>query len=157
MREEDVPQDDSFYGGHVRACYAVNAEGKYVVATSRGWDAERIATAQALADLEERVETVRRRVIAGELSPLAYHISAGQMTPRLLAQNAGTWAWRVRRHLRPSVFRGLGRRMIARYAECLNVPVDALLRVPPERARVFTDADLGPAETAEKGEKGTRT
>jgi len=147
MREEDVPQDDSFYGGHLRACYAVDQNGKYVLATSRGWEVERIATAQALADLEEKVETVRRDVIAGRLSSLAYHMAARQMTPWLLARNAGTWTWRVRRHLKPRAFSRLSRKALLRYAECLSLPMEALVEVPRESTRVFTVANPDDAAT----------
>jgi len=143
MREEDVPQDESpFYHGHLRACYAVGADGKYVVATSTGWSAERIATAQALADLENQVESVRRDVLAGSASPLSYHMATRQMTPRLLASNAGVWAWRVRRHLAPAGFARLSTRLLARYAEALSLSVEELARVPSAQRRVFTDAEL---------------
>lgn len=147
MREEDVPQDDSFYGGHLRACYAVDRTGKYVLATSRGWEAERAATARALADLEAKVESARRAVIAGAQSPLAYHMAVAQMTPRLLAQNAGTWTWRVRRHMRPDVFRRLDGRVLARYAACLALPVESLLEVPRESERVFSAGKPGADES----------
>ena len=135
MREEEVPQDDSFYAGHLRACYAVNKEGKYVIATSRGWEAERIATAEALADLEAKIEAVRQRVLDGALSPLAYHMAVSQMTPRLLAQNARMWTWRVKRHLIPRVFARLGEATLGRYASCLNITTGALVKTPGSRWR----------------------
>lgn len=151
MREEDVPQDESpFYHGHLRACYAVGPDGKYVLATSTGWAPERIATAQALADMENRVESVRLDVIAGRSSPLAYHMATRQMTPRLLARNAGVWLWRVRRHLAPAGFTGLGPRILARYAAALSLPVEELARVPSAPRRVFTDAELPDAPKASK-------
>jgi hypothetical protein len=149
MREEDVPQDESpFYHGHLRACYAVGPDGKYVVATSTGWTPERIVTAQALADLENQVESVRRDVMANQASPLAYHMATRQMTPRLLARNARIWVWRVRRHLAPAGFARLGPRLLARYAEALSLPVEELTRVPSAPRRVFTDADLTGASPA---------
>ena len=138
-----MPQDESpFYHGHLRACYAVGPDGKYVVATSTGWSPERIATAQALADLENRVESVRRDVIAGLASPLAYHMATRQMTPRLLASNAGIWLWRVRRHLAPHSLARLSPRLLARYADALSLPVEELTRVPSAPQRVFTDVEL---------------
>ena len=158
MRREEVPQDESpFYHGHRRACYAIGPDGRYVVATSSGWSAERIATAQALADLENQVEAVRRDAIAGRASPLAYHMATRQMSPRLLASNAGTWTWRVRRHLTPAGFARLGPRALARYADALGLPVEELTRVPPAPRRVFTDEDLPGAGSAESAERGQRT
>jgi hypothetical protein len=137
VRDRDVPQDDSFYGGHLRACYAVDERGEYVLTTSRGWETERIATAQAIADLHAKLERRRQAALAGEESPLAFHMAARQMTPALLAQNMGISRWRVRRHLRPGVFRRLSQAMLHRYAVCLDVPVETLARVPAAPVRVF--------------------
>ena len=133
MREEDVPQDESFYDGHLRACYAVDRQGRYVLARSRGWQVETIATAEALADLEERIESVRLEVLAGRLSPLAFHMAVRQLTPDLLAGGVGIYRWRVRRHMRPAVFGRLPESLIRRYAEYLDVNLDQIRRVPDRR------------------------
>ena len=139
MRKDDVPQDRSFYRGHERACYAVDEDGRYVQAKSRGWEIERIATEQALLELEEDVERERQAVLAGERAPLAYHLATRQMTPKLCAQHVGLATWRVKRHLKPRVFARLSPQMIARYAECLDVDVGTLREVPTEATRVFLD------------------
>ena len=133
MKEEEVPQDESFYHGHVRACYAVDAQGRYVLAKSRGWRVETIATAEAIADYEERVESVRIDVLGGRLSPLAYHMAVRQLTPRLLAASAGIFHWRVRRHMRPDVFGRLPERVLRRYAECLDVSLEEIRHAPQRR------------------------
>ena len=139
MREDEVPQDRSFYHGHERACYALNETDRYVLAKSRGWEVERIATEQALLDLEEKVEETRRGVLAGELSPLAYHMASRQMTPRLCAQHMGIGTWRVKRHLRPAVFAKLPERLLARYSACLDRSREELARVPEVAGHVFLD------------------
>ena len=130
MRQEDVPQDDSFYDGHLRACYALDKEGRYVLVTSRGWQAETVATAETVAHMAEQLESVRAQVEAGILSPLAFHMAARMMTPDLLAASCGLYRWRVRRHLRPGIFSRLPRRLLLRYAECLDVPLERLTTIP---------------------------
>jgi hypothetical protein len=70
-----------------------------------------------------------------------------QMSPRLLASNAGLWVWRVRRHLAPTGFARLGPRLLARYAEALCLPPEELKRVPAEPRRVFTDENLSDGQT----------
>lgn len=130
MREEEVPQDESFYDGHLRACYAVDRRGRYVLAVSRGWRAETIATSEAAADLRERIESTRREVLEGRLSPLAYHMVRRQLTPGLLASGVRIFRWRVRRHLRPAVFARLPERLLRRYAECLDVTLEQIRRLP---------------------------
>ena len=137
MRTDDVPQDASFYGGHRRACYAVDSEGRYTVAHSAGWSVERAATEQALLDLEDKLESVRRGVVAGRLAPLAYHMGARQMTPTLLASHMGIATWRVKRHLKPRVFARLSPELLERYADCLDLPASDLAGVPDRPTRRF--------------------
>lgn len=147
MRERDVPQEDSFYREHKRACYAVGEDERYVLAKSAGWEVERVATEQALLDLEEQVEDTRRRVVAGELAPLAYHLAARQMTPKLAAQHVGLMTWRVKRHLRPDVFARLSDALKRRYAAALDVAPEELERVPDAPRHVF----LSEREGASRG------
>ncbi len=143
MREKEVPQDPSFYKGLERICFAVDDEGSYVPTTSAGWEVERLCTEQALLELEDQVERTRQDVIAGKASPLAYHLAAHQMPPRLFAQHVGLATWRVKRHLKPGVFAKLTPELLARYAHCLDLDVEELGRVPAERVRVFFEDSAG--------------
>jgi hypothetical protein len=141
MREEEVPQERSYYRGHRRACWAVGKDSHYVLAKSAGWEVERVATEQALLELEEAVETARQRVLAGELSPLAYHLAARQMTPRLAARHVGLSTWRVKRLLKPAAFARLGPELVERWSRALDVSLEDLRRVPDHPRRVFLTAD----------------
>jgi hypothetical protein len=145
MRADEVPQDPSFYRGHKRVCYAVGEGNRYVVARSAGWEVERVVTEQALLELEAGVEEARRRVLAGELAPLAYHMTTRMMTPPLLARHVGLAAWRVKRHLRPAVFARLPERLLRRYARALDLEVETLGRVPERATRVFLEEGGGRA------------
>lgn len=130
MKVRDVPQDESILQGHQRACYAVDETGRYVIVPSKGWEVEKIVNAQAQADVRAAIEGARQRVLAGQASPLAYHMACRQMTIGLLAANSGIWSLRVRRHLRPRAFTRLGRAVLQRYADALGISVDDLMRVP---------------------------
>lgn len=139
MRSKEIPQDhDSFYDGALRACYAVDDEGRYVLVTSRGWQVETLATRQAIEDLERKLEQVRRDVVRGASSPLAYHMASRMMTARILAQSAGFMLWRVRRHLKPRVFARLPASILERYAEQLDLSVEQLRRIPDAPVRMFS-------------------
>ena len=127
MRIEDVPQDPSILEGHLRACYARDATGRYVIATSRGWEVERIANQLAVADVKSQIDLARADVRAGKASTLAYHMACAHMNARLLAANSGFWVWQVNRHLKPQVFRRLPDRMLRRYADTLGISVAALV------------------------------
>ena len=127
MREREVPQEgSSTLAGHRKAVYAVADDGKLRLVPSRGWEVEEIVTRQAVEDLERRAEQARARVLAGESSPLEYHMYRARMDLELLSQTTGLWRWRVRRHLKPAVFSRLPLALKARYAEALGVSVEAL-------------------------------
>jgi hypothetical protein len=126
MRIEEIPQDDSIYEGHRRACYAQDASGRYVVATSRGWEVERIANEIAVGEVRQRIDEALAQVRAGSVSPLAYHMARAHMNARLLAAHSGFWAWQVRRHLKPKVFAKLPERKLQRYADALALDLATL-------------------------------
>lgn len=130
MRDRDVPQDgNATLGGRRKAVYAAADDGKLRIVPSSGWEAEEIVTRQAVEDLERRAEAARERVLAGETSPLEYHMYRARMDVTLLSQSTGLWAWRVRRHFRPRVFERLPQRLRQRYAEALGIAPEALGRI----------------------------
>lgn len=132
MKVNDVPQDNTveYYEGVKRACYAVNDEGKYVIVPSSGWEAEEFINALAVKELAENLEKTRKAVLAGEKSPLAYHMERRQMIPEILGKTAGIAVFRVRRHLRPRIFSGLKSSLLERYAKALAVTIEELKTVP---------------------------
>ena len=114
-----------------RACYALDANGQYVVVPSKGWEVEKIVNAQANAEVTAGINKALRDVVEGRASPLAYHMATRQMDVALLAANAGIWSLRVRRHLKPQIFNQLPQRVLQRYADALNLDVGQLRVVPP--------------------------
>jgi hypothetical protein len=130
MRERDVPQEgNATLAGHRKAVYAVGEDGKLRIVASRGWQVEEIVTRQALAELEERAREARERALAGLASPLEYHMYRARMDLPMLAEAAGLWRWRVRRHLKAQVFARLPLALKRRYAEALGIAPQALERL----------------------------
>jgi hypothetical protein len=130
MRERDVPQEgNAVLEGHRKAVYAVGADGKLKIVASRGWEVEETVTRQAVEDLERRADEAKRRVLAGNASPLEYHMYRARMDVALLAQAVGIWRWRVRRHFRPEVFARLSPELRRRYADALGIDAAALERL----------------------------
>jgi len=134
MKIEQVPQEQSMLAGERRACYAEDAHGRYVVVPSTGWEVEKIVNAQAVAEVRAAIDAAHARVLQGRRSPLDYHMARCQMTPGLLAANAGVSRLRVWWHLRPSAFARLSQPALRRYAEALAVSVEALCQVPARRS-----------------------
>lgn len=140
MKAKDVPQDHApMLGEHRRACYAIDDNGEYVVVPSKGWEVESIVNAQAVDEIKQQIETVRLKVLANELSPLAYHMTRCMMDVGLLAANSGIWRWRVKRHLSPRVFSRLSDKVMQRYADALGMVVSALREVPQVTQQVQSD------------------
>lgn len=127
MLESEVPQEgNATLGGHRKAVYARGADGKLQIVQSAGWEVEEIVTRQAVDDLNRLAEEARQRVLAGQTSPLEYHMHKARMDVPLLAQTTGLWQWRIRRHFRPAVFAGLSPALLARYASVMGISVEQL-------------------------------
>ena len=122
MDEADVPQDGiPTYDGRRKLFYAVDADGAYVTVRSSGWEAEAIATASALDEIERLKRDAWRRASAGTTSPLEYYMHCRRMDPALLALTTGFSRWRIRRHFKPAVYARLKDGVLLRYSEALGI------------------------------------
>ncbi len=127
MLDSEVPQEgNSTLGGHRKAMYARGTDGKLHIVQSAGWEVEEIVTKQAVDDLLRLTEEARQRVLAGQTSPLEYHMYRVRMDVPLLSQASGIWQWRIRRHFRPAVFAGLSASLLATYADAMGMTVEQL-------------------------------
>jgi len=130
MKKEDVPQQGGLNAGCREVNYAVDAEGRYLLEQSVGWEAKNIALSQAWEAIVEQLTAVISEIKAGKQSPLAYHMIKVQMDSGLLAQYSGIARWRVKRHLKPAVFAKLDSRVLTIYAEFFGISVEDLCRLP---------------------------
>lgn len=129
MDIDQVPQEGNrTLGGHRKALYARDVDGRIGLVPSRGWEAEEIVTRQAVEELDRLTAEARQRAIEGTGSALEFHMYKARMDSLMLAQVTGLWHWRVRRHLRPEIFRQLRPALLARYAEALGIAVTTLTR-----------------------------
>ncbi|MBS1131009.1 MAG: hypothetical protein H6R16_2011 [Proteobacteria bacterium] len=127
MLDSEVPQEgNSTLGGHRKALYARGDDGKLHIVQSAGWEVEEIVTRQAIDDLLRLTEEARQRVLAGQTSPLEYHMYRVRMDVPLLSQASGVWQWRIRRHFRPAVFASLSPALLARYADAMGLSIEQL-------------------------------
>lgn len=131
MDIKNVPQDHiSTYAENKKAIYATDENGQYTLVTSSGWDVEEEVTKQALIELQLQAEQAYKAVESGSKSPLYYHMYAQRMDLTVLAQSVGMFQWRVKRHLKPNVFKSLSLAILARYSDALGVSVDNLKILP---------------------------
>jgi hypothetical protein len=131
MKIKEVPQDRGMISDDRREiCYAVGDDGRYVLAESAGWEVKNIANDQAWGLIKEQVAATLKKIEAGKLSPLAFHMVNHQMTVGLLAKYARINRWRVKRHLKPRVFKKLKPSVLKRYADVFEMDVTQLSETP---------------------------
>lgn len=127
MKKHEVPQDDGIFADKPLAAYALDEAGRYVLVPTAGWEPANVAVANRDAALGERIEQARRAAASGLTSPLGYFMVLHQMNAAILSRCSGVARWRVRRHLRPEIFRKLPRHVKERYARAFEVTLDQLL------------------------------
>ena len=128
MKKEEVPQDK----GNLSASnlkelvYAVDDSGNYTTELSSGWEPKTIALSNSLEDINERIAEALERVKSGEASPLPYFMELHRMDLTILSGYVGRWKWRIKRHFKPSTFRGLNDKILQKYAEAFDMPLEEL-------------------------------
>jgi hypothetical protein len=130
MLKKNVSQDSGILDRWHEISYAIDDDGRYVLAPSVGWEPANIANKQAWELISKQLDDVIKRIQAQDLSPLAYYMVKNQMDINLLAKYVRLSRWRVRRHLKPAVFRRLKTSILERYAKIFNVSAGQLFDVP---------------------------
>ena len=137
MKIDEVPQDQGFMiEGKIRdVCYAVDENGYYTKKLSTGWNPKNEAMVMAWDVVFERVEDVRSKILAGELSPVAFYMELNVMDVAILADYTGISKFKVKKHLKMKKFKELATEVIEKYAGAFNIAVEELKDV--ERIRNF--------------------
>ncbi len=131
MDVNDVPQEGNCtMGGHRRAMYARDKDGRIVIVPSLGGEVDETVTLQALERIREMTEEARGRVLAGKSSPLEYWMYAQRLDMPQLSQVTGLWQWRIRRHFKPERFTKLSTDILQRYADVMGISVEQLRKLP---------------------------
>lgn len=127
MKKKEVPQDEGLNEGRFEdVCYAIDENGNYVAVLSKGWNPKTDALLQAWEVIDEKVEQVRKQVLCGELSPIAYYMEKSLMDLKLLSDYTGLPKRKVRKHLKPDRFIKLDDQTLIKYAETFGISVDML-------------------------------
>lgn len=134
MKKNEVPQDDSSLKSKdfKELCYAVNDKGEYITAKSTGWDPKTIALDNAIQDINERIVSAKKDVIAGQISPIGYYMEVHKMDLTILASYVGLWKWRVKRHFKPKVFNKLSASILQKYADVFEITITQLKNINHE-------------------------
>ncbi|MGV3602143.1 MAG: hypothetical protein ACO1N1_13110 [Dyadobacter fermentans] len=127
MKKEDLPQDPGALAKFTReVCYVKNDDGKYETALSEGWDVKKQALDSAWEEVNERVEEARKAVANEEKSPVYYFMELRLMDLSVLSGYTGIFPFFIKRHFKPSVFKGLSERKLEKYARAFDITVSEL-------------------------------
>ncbi|MHA4741492.1 hypothetical protein [Dyadobacter sp. MSC1_007] len=127
MKKEDLPQDAGALDKFTReVCYVKNQVGRYETALSKGWDVKKQALDSAWQEVNERVEEARKAVENGEKSPVYYFMELRLMDLPVLSGYTGFFPFFIKRHFKPSVFKGLSERKLEKYARAFDITVSEL-------------------------------
>jgi hypothetical protein len=123
MKIEEVPQDKGYLieGRISDVNYVVDNDGHYTRRQSRGWQPKNEAITLAWDVVFERAEEIRKQVLSGKLSPIAFYMELNVMDVAILAGYTGLSKWKVRRHLKMKHFTGIKPELLMKYAEALHI------------------------------------
>ena len=128
MKKEEVPQDKGNLSNKnmKELVYATDEKGNYTTALSTGWEPKTIALSNSIDEINERIAFAKEQVKNGEASPIVYFMETSRMELNVLASYVNMWQWRVKRHFKPNVFKGLNDKMLQKYATAFNISVSEL-------------------------------
>lgn len=128
MKKEDVPQDKGNLSKTdlKELVYATDENGNYTTALSTGWEPKSIALTNSIEEISERVAIAKAQVENNQVSPICYYMELCRMDVGVLASYVGIWQWRVKRHFKPKVFKGLSDQILKKYADSFNITIEEL-------------------------------
>lgn len=137
MKKNEIPQDPSALDKFTKeVCYAVDDKGEYTTGLSRGWQVKADALGITLDEAHNRTVNAREKVASGEASPILFFMELNMMDLPIVAAYTGFWQWTIKRHLKPSVFKELSDKKLAKYAEIFDVSVEELRNFSPANWQV---------------------
>ena len=93
------------------------------------WEENMEACEMVMTNQEEELTPIRNQVLAGEASPLAFHIHSRFFDIGLLSSYTGIPKRLVKKHLKPDKFNQLEREILEKYASALGISVEELKKV----------------------------
>ncbi len=127
MKKSEVPQDKSALENFTReVCYVKNEDGHYDTELSTGWETKKVALDEAWKEIERRTQDARQQIKDGKASPVLYFMEEKLMDFTVLSGYTGFWKFRIKRHLKPNVFKNLSDNVLKRYADAFEISVDEL-------------------------------
>jgi len=93
------------------------------------WEISDVAAQMAMANHIQELEPIRNKVLAGQLSPLAYHLQTHLFNIKLLSSYTGISKRHIKKHLNPENFNQLDEETLKKYATAFEFSVEELKKV----------------------------
>jgi hypothetical protein len=131
VKIEEVPQDSRYLDNtNLRDIYyAVDENGNYCQVASVGWEPKNEALSLTWETISEEAENIRKEVLAGEKSPLAYYMEMSLFDVNILSSYSGISKREIKKHLQPEAFNQLDEATLEKYASVLDITVEELKKV----------------------------
>ncbi|NQV02563.1 MAG: hypothetical protein HQ542_07960 [Bacteroidia bacterium] len=120
---------DPEHGHNKELFYSYDKEGNYDKQVRFHDDADRIFIEQFWDIQHDRIEDARQQVLAGKKSPIFYFMEKNLLDPMSLGLQAKISLWRVKRHVKPRVFKRLSEKTLAKYAEAFSITIEQLKNI----------------------------
>ena len=133
MKVKDVEHDPEPHLPGPRLAYAVDDKGHYQIVESVGNSIGTLTVKMMWEHNNKQVEDAANRVRSGQESPLAFFMAYKIMNCGLLAPYVGIAGWRIKRHLRPSIFKKLKLPVLQRYADFFGVTLEEFVNPQMDR------------------------
>ena len=93
------------------------------------WEKNEAATRIIMTNHIQELESVRNQVLAGQLSPLDYHMQINLFDIKLLSSYTGISKRHIKKHLKPENFNKLDEEILKKYASAFGISVEELKNV----------------------------
>jgi hypothetical protein len=93
------------------------------------WDENLDASEMVMENRAQEIEPVRKQVLEGQLSPLAYHIEDKFFNLGLLSSYTKISKRHIKKHLKPENFNQLEEETLKKYAFAFGISVEELKKV----------------------------
>jgi hypothetical protein len=93
------------------------------------WETKLLACETSISSYFQEIEPVRLQVLAGQISPLSYHIQRNLFNVKLLSSYTGISKRHIKKHLKPDNFNRLDEDILKKYASALGISVEELKKV----------------------------
>lgn len=117
----EIPKErNATLDGMEKVMYAKNEQGKFE-RFNYGSSVEEFATQVAVEEYETLKKECLARIKQGISSPIEYFMYENRMDLPTLASAVGMFQWRVKRHLKMSVFQTMSDALLLRYADAFSL------------------------------------